>query len=376
MLRYSLTSNSDYSERMNIRFAIASDLHIALPETIDDEASRFHLTQFSIPALQVVLQHLQTLDLDFLLLPGDLTQDGERVNHYWLKTQLAKLPYPVYVIPGNHDVPSLEGNDHIIAFRDFPDYYRDFGYQQATPNLDYTLALATNLQLVALNSNNFTVDGKQLGCLNDQQLIWLEQTLAGLRDKLVLLMIHHNVIEHLPQQSTHILGKRYMLDNSPRLLSILQKYGVKFIFTGHLHIQDVAEYQGIYEITTGSLITYPHPYRILQLTDQDLIVQSHHIKTLPEKQDFAEFSHRWMGDRSFWFMMKILTSPPLNLQESQAKEYAPILRDFWADIAHGDKLFNFHQLPTDINKYFQQFGAINQNGQPIFRDNNTTIKIS
>lgn len=360
---------------MNIRFAIASDLHIALPETIDNEVDRFHLTQFSIPALQVVLQHLQTLDLDFLLLPGDLTQDGEKVNHHWLKTQLATLPYPVYVIPGNHDVPSLEGNNHVIAFRDFPDYYQHCGYQYATSNLDYTLEVAPNVQLVALNSNNFTADGKQLGCLNDEQFIWLEKTLASMEDKLVLLMIHHNVIEHLPQQSTHILGKRYMLDNAPRLLSILQKYGVKFIFTGHLHIQDIAEYEGIYEITTGSLITYPHPYRILELTREGLIIESHHIKTLPEKQDFADFSQQWMRDRSFWFMMMILTSHPLNLHESQAKEYAPILRNFWADIAHGDKQFHFPELPPDINQYFQQFGAINQHGQPIFRDNNTTIKI-
>lgn len=117
---------------MNIRFAIASDLHIALPETIDAEAKRFHLTQFSIPALEVVLQHLQNLNLDFLLLPGDLTQDGEILNHCWLKTQLEKLPFPVYVIPGNHDIPSIKGNEDIIAFQDFPLYYQKCGYQSAT----------------------------------------------------------------------------------------------------------------------------------------------------------------------------------------------------------------------------------------------------
>ena len=91
---------------MNVRFAIASDLHIALPETIDTSANRFHLTKFSIPTLEVVLEHLNSLNLDFLLLPGDLTQDGEKVNHRWLQSKLASLPYPVYVIPGNHDIPS------------------------------------------------------------------------------------------------------------------------------------------------------------------------------------------------------------------------------------------------------------------------------
>ncbi|WP_342597540.1 metallophosphoesterase [Cyanobacterium aponinum UTEX 3222] len=360
---------------MNIRFAIASDLHIALPETIDAEAKRFHLTQFSIPALEVVLQHLQNLNLDFLLLPGDLTQDGEILNHCWLKTQLEKLPFPVYVIPGNHDIPSIKGNEDIIAFQDFPLYYQKCGYQSATKNLDYTCEIAPNLQLVALNSNNFDRDGKQQGYLKDEQFSWLEQTLANLTDKLVLLMIHHNVIEHLPQQSTHILGRRYMLDNAPRLLSILEKYGVKLIFTGHLHIQDVAKYGDIQEITTGSLITYPHPYRILTLTRDRLIIESHHITKLPEMDDFAEFSQKWMGDRSFSFMMMMLTSPPLNLEEEKAKEYAPILRNFWADIAHGDKQFDFPQFPPEINKYFQAFGAIDEQGKPVKKDNNTIIEL-
>ncbi len=359
---------------MNVRFAIASDLHIALPETIDSNANRFHLTKFSIPALEVVLQHLNTLDLDFLLLPGDLTQDGEKVNHLWLQAKLATLPYPVYVIPGNHDVPSLKGNDTTIAFSEFTHYYQQFGYEDTT-NLDYTCEIAKGLQLVALNSNQFNLEGKQLGRLTENQFIWLEETLSKLGDKLVFLMIHHNVIEHLPQQSDHILGQRYMLDNAPGLLSILEKYQIKFIFTGHLHIQDIATYNGIYEITTGSLITYPHPYRILELKDNQLTIESHRITQLPEMENLAYFSQKWTSDRSFPFMMKILTSPPLNLPLTEAQKYAPLLKHFWADIAHGDKLFHFPQLPADINQYFRQFGAIDSNGQPRLIDNNTKINL-
>ncbi|BAQ61173.1 lipoprotein precursor [Geminocystis sp. NIES-3708] len=359
---------------MNVRFAVASDLHIALPETIDNNANRFHLTQFSIPALEVVLEHLSTLNLDFLLLPGDLTQDGEKVNHRWLQAKLATLPYRVYVIPGNHDVPSFQGNDKTIAFDDFPYYYQQFGYKN-TKLLDYTCEIAEGLQLVALNSNQFNSEEKQLGCLTDNQFIWLEETLSNVTDKLVFLMIHHNVIEHLPQQSDHILGQRYMLDNAPRLLSILEKYGVKFIFTGHLHIQDISTYKGIYEITTGSLITYPHPYRILELKDNQLIIESYRITQLPNMENLGNFSQKWTSERSFSFMMTMLTSPPLNLPLTDAQKYAPLLKHFWADIAHGDKTFNFPELPPLINQYFQQFGAIDSDGKPRLIDNNAKINL-
>ena len=92
---------------LNFKFAIVSDLHIALPHTIWDHPRRFHLVEISIPAFELVLERLSRLDLDFLLLPGDLTQHGEPDNHTWLSQRLAQLPYPTYVIPGNHDVPAV-----------------------------------------------------------------------------------------------------------------------------------------------------------------------------------------------------------------------------------------------------------------------------
>ncbi len=61
---------------MNFRFAIISDPHIAVPQTIQHHSHRFHLVEVSILALEKVLNHLEQLNLDFLLLPGDLTQDG------------------------------------------------------------------------------------------------------------------------------------------------------------------------------------------------------------------------------------------------------------------------------------------------------------
>ena len=366
---------------MNLRFAIASDLHIALPQTIDESATRFHLTQFSIPALEFVLQQLESFDLDFLLLPGDLTQNGEKVNHDWLQRKLESLPYDVYVIPGNHDVPSLQGSQNVIAYEDFPNYYGQCGYQeqQYTRNLDYTCELAPHLQLIALNSNHFNSEGQLRGFLTEEQYIWLEGVLSRHENsdrnngKMTMVMIHHNIIEHIPDQTNHILGKRYMLENAHRLRSLLKKYGVKFIFTGHLHIQDIAEDEGLYEITTGSLITYPHPFRILQLSDRNLTIESHRIDALESVKNFPQFSQKWMSDRSFPFMTTMLTSPPLNLDLKQAEQYAPQLKNLWSNIAQGDQLLDFPDLPTEVNDYFKTFGAIDAQGNPQLIDNNLQI---
>jgi predicted phosphodiesterase len=362
----------------NFRFGIISDLHIALPETIENNPHRFHLVEVSIPALEAALAHLISLDLDFLLLPGDLTQDGEIVNHQWLANRLAKLPFPTYVIPGNHDVPDLIATKTTIALKDFPSYYHEYGYQNKQ-QLYYSKEILPGVQLIALNSNNFNAEGKQIGYLDKTQLCWLEETLTTLEDKLVLVTIHHNIIEHFPQQKYHPLGQRYMLDNAANLLEILQKHRVKVIFTGHLHVQDIALSQNICEICTGSLVSYPHPYRVVEINNEDrnlqIKVESFKIDSIPGWQNLGETSKEWMSDRSELFMLKLLTLPPLNLSPQLARKYATQLRYFWSDFAAGDAILDFPQLPEHLRKYFQSFSAVDEKGKPALIDNNTTISL-
>jgi 3',5'-cyclic AMP phosphodiesterase CpdA len=257
--------------KLNFRFAIVSDLHIALPETIWDHPSRFHLVEVSIPAFDSVLAHLTQLDLDFLLIPGDLTQHGEPINHRWLQNRLSQLPFPSYVIPGNHDIPVLIANEQSIGFADFPYFYQQFGYENPQQHY-YNLQIFPGVRLIGLNSNSYDHQGQQIGQLDSQQFQWLEGELAAIKDELVLVMIHHNVVEHLPNQSCHPMANRYMLKNAPELRQLLQRYGVKLVFTGHLHVQDVAYAEGIYDITTGSLVSYPHPIEYWNLTAINWVV--------------------------------------------------------------------------------------------------------
>ncbi len=364
---------------LNFRFAIASDLHVALPETIWNTHSRFHLVEVSIAVLEFVLKRLSQLDIDFLLLPGDLTQHGEPANHAWLAQRLAQLPFPVYVVPGNHDVPVLQPDSQSIAAADFPRYYRAFGYD-STEKLYYTRALLPGVRLIGLNSNQFDELGQQksAGCLDDEQLEWLREVLASADEPVILVMVHHNVVEHLPGQSHHSLGRRYMLENAPAVLSLLREAGASLVLTGHLHVQDVASDRGVYDITTGSLVSYPHPYRILQFQMDEqgrkrLQIESDRVQSVPGWPMLAQTSREWIGDRSRGFMLRLLCEPPLNLPPTQAEALASKLRYFWADIAAGDALFDFPDFPLPVRRYFEAFGALSSDRKPAFIDNHTTL---
>jgi 3',5'-cyclic AMP phosphodiesterase CpdA len=372
---------------LSIHFAIFSDPHIALPHTIWDNPNRFHQVEISISALEHVFTQLEPLDLDFLLIPGDLTQHGELDNHQWLAERLRQLPYPVYVVPGNHDILHPQANlarlephrDHTAGIPDFTACYRDFGYGDRTQPY-YCCELHPGVRLIGLNSIAFDETGQQtpMGRIDEAQLRWLEQVLRRSGDDTRLVMVHHNVIEHLPNQSQHVLGRRYVLENASELLSMLHQAGVRLIFTGHLHVQDVAEWKGIYEITTGSLVSYPHPYRILSYhVDANgtarLEFETFKVERVPDCPDLQHWSRTWIGDRSFAFMVKLLTHPPLNLELAQAEAIAPRLRYLWADIAHGDMHVDIPELPTESKTYLQQFGAVDAAGNFLGIDNQARL---
>lgn len=362
---------------LNFRFAVISDPHIALPHTIWDNPNRFHLVEVSIPSLELIFSRLEQLDLDFLLLPGDLTQHGEPDNHRWLASRLSQLPFPVYVVPGNHDVPHPIATETTIGLQDFPAFYSKFGYDN--PNqLYYTRMILPGVRLIGLNSNQFTPEGKLIGRIDDSQLAWLDQVLAEVKDELVMVMVHHNVVEHLPDQALSPWGRRYVLQNASELLSRLQTVGAKLIFTGHLHVQDIASWQGIYEITTGSLVSYPHPYRLLQFHTNTagqafLQIESTRVERLPDWPDLLERSRHWMGERSPNFMRKFLTHFPFNLSLEEAEQILPELRYFWADFAAGNPDFSFPQLPESVRQIAEKFSARDDQGYLNFIDNDATL---
>jgi len=110
------------------RFAVLTDPHITTPETHRHYAHRLHRLEYSIPILEAALARLSQQPLDFLLIPGDLTQHGEPENHTWLSKRLGQLPFPSYVIPGNHDIPPRprgdpsDGISHLLSSARLSEY--------------------------------------------------------------------------------------------------------------------------------------------------------------------------------------------------------------------------------------------------------------
>lgn len=264
---------------------------------------------------------------DFVLVCGDMTKDGERINHERVSEKIRRLhpEAPVYVIPGNHDVLSgdayrytAEGKERIptVTAAEFRDIYAPFGYDQALAedpaSLSYVVEPVPGLWLLGLDSclwreNDLDSHPHVNGRFSPDTLRWLENMLIRARreNKAVMAFMHHGLMEHYPANEKYY--SEYIVDNSETVSELLASYGVRLVFTGHFHAQDItvkkkwneeqaaAPERFVFDVETGSLVTYPCPYRLVSIAaDQSCTIESRFIESIAGMgADFTDYARRF-----------------------------------------------------------------------------------
>ena len=300
-----------------ITFAVLTDPHIAVPAPgytlescpyIDSDRGR-NMCRESVELFTAAIEMVNAIpDLDFIVIVGDLTKHSERYNHDELLKLLPQFEAPVYVMVGNHDrvhppglVEVLNPDADIVNAYELPTLYET--YWGLGGKTYYSVGPAPGIQLIALDSTRYQDHG---GEIDETQLAWLRKELeaAEQRDRLPIVMLHHAVAVHVPGivkgQPLYPLLPDTMIDNAEEVKSVLKEFGVPFVLSGHLHVQDIAEEDGIYYIVTGSIITYPHPIRILKLNPKagTLEVTTQIIESIPSQPQWQPYSKE---EHAVWF---------------------------------------------------------------------------
>ena len=116
MLILSCLSWTTEKKNNELKIAVLSDIHIMAPQLLqgDGDAIKNYikrdrkLLQESVALLNQAIDSIIQEHPDVVLIPGDLTKDGEYVSHILTADTLLKRfrdeGIAVYVIPGNHDV--------------------------------------------------------------------------------------------------------------------------------------------------------------------------------------------------------------------------------------------------------------------------------
>lgn len=268
---------------------------------------------------QIVERHPQ-----FVLFTGDSTKDGERQCHELFASYLARIEaagISVYTIAGNHDI----NNPHALRYdgadthrvenvtpQQFAAIYGAYGYGEAIerdPNsLAYVAEPLPGLWLLNLDSCRYDTNEadnrpRVSGEYGARRLAWIESMLIRSKKegKAVIAAAHHGFMEHYATQK-RFYGD-YVVDDYRDISRLLAAYHVRAAFTGHFHAQDIsvtnfADGNALYDIETGSLATYPCPYRWVQIDEAGCMhIRSHFIgRTSLHEEGFRDYARQYVRD--------------------------------------------------------------------------------
>lgn len=301
-----------------VKIAVISDIHF-LDESLVNEGAALLAYEKATgrnindlhAVLEDVLKDIRKENPDFLLLTGDITNHGEKQSHLGIIQKLRPLQdqgIRILVIPGNHDIniPNAKAyrNEEptpveSISKNDFANLYASFGYEDAlcrdTASLSYLAKMNDSLYILSFDTNRYaeyTSNSITSGRILPQTMDWALAILKESKDKgiTVLGMMHHGLVEHMPYQADFF--PQYLIDDWEKNADLLADAGLKVVFTGHFHANDVTLRTSeagntIYDVETASLAQYPFAYRIMELRDDSLSIDTRFITTLPGKPDFA-----------------------------------------------------------------------------------------
>ena len=172
----------------------------------------------SVDALQRTIDHINATQPkpDLVLATGDLANKAYIQDYQGLRAMLDQLDMPYHVIPGNHDDREMMRST-----------FQDHGYLPEDGFLHYTLE-GFPLRMVGLDTKD---QGREGGCLCQERLAWLDDTLSAQPDKPTLVFMHH------PPFKTGIsyMDKDYFI-GADEMDAIIRKHDqVERIICGHLH---------------------------------------------------------------------------------------------------------------------------------------------
>ena len=253
--RWGSTSNfttlSQPGGNLKLQFAIVTDPHVDVDGT---NTRNGNMNEDSRRLLGSVLQEInENPELDFLVVPGDLT-NGAEADFEALGEEMDALTIPWYPIPGNTD-KAEEGWQQW--------YTNATGMTQMYHSFD-----AGGYHFVMLDSS---ARGRINGTLPPDQLDWLERDLEKNDERPTLIFMHHmadrtDEIFGIDAPSQQDLSS--IVSANPQVLSIT---------SGHIHQNIRSSFGNRVNIAVAATVQYPIGYSIVTLYEEGYCQSFHKI---------------------------------------------------------------------------------------------------
>ncbi|UFH56776.1 metallophosphoesterase [Spirosoma sp. KNUC1025] len=210
-----------------MRIAFITDIHVG---AAGEEPQGVDVRQNFLDALESIKQLKPTC----LVIGGDVCNTGaDRSVYEWVKRQLDPLPFPYYVISGNHDDSALLAD----VFRMTHDLHDN--------ELYYALPLEGRPTLFLDSSK---------GVFSPEQWAWLRDYMSALRDTNVLVFMHHPPIP----ADVLFMDTNYPFRQPDEFLALVKDLPCHVtVVCGHYHVEK--------EVLRGNLLVLLTPSTFYQM---------------------------------------------------------------------------------------------------------------
>ena len=205
-----------------IRFKNKDSLHdFNAPHITDKDNYSFlvitdtHYYDHQLGYFKDIEKHREEWGISFIVITGDLVQDGRKKAYNLIRDDMKKTDLPIYPLIGNHD---LYNN----GFDIYKKYFGRTIYEFRIGDTHY----------IFLDTAN--------GTLGYQQRDWLENKLKNCKCKNKILFSHYSPTDKELESPTAMSYP----DEANYIIDLCDKYNVDYFICGHLHTYDYKKMRG------------------------------------------------------------------------------------------------------------------------------------
>ncbi len=226
---------------------------------------------------------------DLIIISGDLTQRAKKNEYKEARKFLRKLRAPLFIIPGNHDIPLYNIFARIISpFK----RYKEHISKDLTP-----VYIDKEMAIVGVNSvKPYKISSGRIG---KDQVSRAEEIFEGLHSKVVKIVVCHHPFDLPHSLNTHHKHTHKVIGRSKFAMKRLAQKRVDLFLSGHLHVTHIGDTTMRYKIKgysgliaqAGTAISKrrrgePVSFNIISLKRDEI-----KIETWSGDARSAEFSH-------------------------------------------------------------------------------------
>jgi hypothetical protein len=262
------------------RFVILTDVHIG-------SAGRDHL-------LRLAVKEINELEPEFVIMPGDITEDGEPEQFALVKSLIDELRCPYYVVLGNHDAVQRSTREGIGAGF-YEDTFGEAPHDHVVECGDLQIALVDSTDPTASPFPDWDVSrgevggvaaGTDSGALHPGQAEALASRLDPSRRT---LLVQHHELHPFPGFPPVKFALRE--EDAAAELDALSGHNLIGVVAGHTHrsaVLKVGAQRNVTQLEIPSLKDWPFAYSVGGVTDDGVQIVVRQVGEPAEVWDLAK----------------------------------------------------------------------------------------